>query len=97
MAAYVVARLCVENEEAFARYREMVGPTIEAYGGRYLVRGNHFEVVEGSDRPDRIVILEFPDFESAKRWHESDQYEPVKALRESCAETQMFIVEGLQS
>ncbi|HZJ02718.1 MAG TPA: DUF1330 domain-containing protein [Thermoleophilia bacterium] len=95
MAAYVVARLCISNEQAFARYREIVSSTIESHGGRYLARGNRFEVVEGSDRPERIVILEFPDFETALRWHESEEYAPAKALRESCTETEMLIVEGL--
>ena len=39
MAAYIVVGLEITDPEGFARYREMVPATLEAYGGRYLVRG----------------------------------------------------------
>jgi len=30
-------------------YRSRVAPTVEKFGGQYLVRGGPFEVVEGTD------------------------------------------------
>jgi uncharacterized protein (DUF1330 family) len=40
------------------------------------------------------VILEFPDVEAGRAWWNSPEYEPAKALRQSCAETDMLLVQG---
>ena len=40
-------------------YRSLVAPTVEKFGGRYLVRGGRFEVVEGTYQPARLAMLEF--------------------------------------
>ena len=39
----------------------------EQYGGRYLVRGGESEVLEGERVPNRLVVLEFPDADTARR------------------------------
>jgi uncharacterized protein (DUF1330 family) len=38
---------------------------IEAYGGKFLVRGGRSEAFEGSMRP-ASVVLEFADYEAAR-------------------------------
>jgi uncharacterized protein (DUF1330 family) len=38
---------------------------IEAYGGKFLVRGGRSEAFEGSMRPPSVV-LEFADYEAAR-------------------------------
>jgi uncharacterized protein (DUF1330 family) len=48
-------------------YLERVPGTLTKYGGRYIVRGGQFEVVEGDWQPTRVVMLEFPNMEQAKR------------------------------
>ena len=48
MAAYVIVQIKVNDEEAYARYREQVPATIAKYGGEYLVRGGDMEILEGS-------------------------------------------------
>jgi uncharacterized protein (DUF1330 family) len=40
------------------------------------------------------VILEFPDADTARRWWDSPEYAEAKALRQSCADTKMLLVEG---
>ena len=42
----------------------------------------------------RFVILEFPTLEAAQAWWDSPEYAPAKALRQSCADTNMLLVEG---
>lgn len=41
-------------------YRSRVFATVEQYGGRYVVLGGKFDVVEGDWRPVFLVIIEFP-------------------------------------
>jgi uncharacterized protein (DUF1330 family) len=95
MAAYMLVDLTVNDPEGFATYREMVPPTIAAYGGRYLARGGTITPMEGDWDPKRITVLEFPSVERAKEWWDSPEYAEAKALRMRTAETRMIIVEGL--
>ena len=95
MAAYMIVDLTVNDPEGFARYREMVPPTIAAYGGRYLARGGAISPMEGGWDPARIIVLEFPSVEQAKAWWSSPEYAEAKALRMQTADTKMIIVEGL--
>jgi uncharacterized protein (DUF1330 family) len=72
----------------------MAPDSISLYGGRYLIRGGAVEILEGKWTPKRCVVLEFPSAEQAKAWWSSKEYAPAKAVRQSCAETQMVLVEG---
>jgi uncharacterized protein (DUF1330 family) len=40
------------------------------------------------------VVLEFADLETAKKWWDSPEYAPAKALRQRIATTDMIVVEG---
>ena len=95
MAAYMIVDLVVKDPEGFARYREMVPPTVAAYGGRYLARGGAILPMEGDWDPTRITVLEFPSVEQARAWWDSPEYAEAKALRQRTADTKMIIVEGL--
>jgi uncharacterized protein (DUF1330 family) len=95
MPAYVVVNISVHEPEPYAQYRAMAPPTIAVYGGRYIARGGATEVKEGDWRPERLVILEFPDVASAEAWWNSPEYAPAKALRQACADAQLVITAGI--
>ncbi len=71
-----------------------VPATIEKYGGKILVRGGKFERLEGEWEPKRVVIVEFPSFEQAKRWYDSEDYREPKALRLRTSKANLILVEG---
>lgn len=60
MTAYLVVELAITDPVAFARYRELVHPTVAAYDGRYLVRGGAMVPLEGDWHPERVTIIAFP-------------------------------------
>ena len=95
MAGYVVVQVSIHDPEGFAVYREMVPPTLEVYGGRYLVRGGDWENLEGDWKPERLVIIEFDSVEQAKNWWSSKEYAPAKELREKTTTSKLVIVEGI--
>ena len=94
MAAYVVVNVDVKDPGRYDAYKSMVPPTIAAYGGRFLVRGAPLHEMEGKWPRPRLVILEFPDVDSAKRWWASPEYAEAKALRQANADAELVIVEG---
>lgn len=95
MSTYFIANLDIHDREAFGEYPRLVAPQIEAYGGRYLVRGGDFEILEGGWSPKRLVVLEFPSVEQARRWYDSDDYRELRELRQRAAATDLVLVEGV--
>ena len=95
MPAYVVVEVEVNDPVRYANYKAMVPPSLEAYGGRFLVRGGKVETLEGDWSPKRFVMVEFPSAEQAKAWWASEEYAEAKALRQATARTQMIVVEGV--
>jgi len=95
MAAYVVVQVEVKDAERYEGYKKMVPPSIEKFGGRFIVRGGTVHPMEGTWSPKRFVVVEFPSVEQAKAWWASPEYAEAKALRQATAESQLIIVEGL--
>ena len=95
MPAYVIADLDVTDPAGFEEYRQLVPGTVQKYGGRFLVRGGAVETLEGDWQPKRVVVLEFPSLEQAKRWYNSEEYRDPKALRFKTAKTRLILVEGV--
>jgi uncharacterized protein (DUF1330 family) len=95
MAAYVVVDVDVTDAAKYEEYRPLAAASVEQYGGRYIARGGATEVFEGDRQPNRMVLLEFPDADSARRWYSSDEYGRAKAARAGAATGSFILVEGV--
>jgi uncharacterized protein (DUF1330 family) len=95
MFAYFVVELEITNSAAMEPDQAAVGATIEQYGGRFLVRAGAIELIEGGPSPKRIVILEFADKASIKRWYASPEYQKILPLRLDNSTARAFVVEGV--
>ena len=96
MSAYILVDVTITNPKTFTEYMGQVPQTVTQYGGRYLVRGGETEILEGTWKPLRTVILEFPSMEQAKQWYDSEEYRHPKALRHQSADSNMILVQGLE-
>lgn len=94
MPAYIIVEIAIVDQARYDRYKDLAPPSIAKYGGKYLSRGGATTALEGTWAPERFVILEFADADTARRWWNSPEYAEAKALRQSCAETEMLLVEG---
>ena len=94
MPAYMIVQLKVTDADRFAAYRAAVPGVVEAFGGRYLVRGGEVEVLEGSYDGRRLVLFEFPSVEAIKRFWHSPEYAKVRPLRDNAAEVDAWVVPG---
>ncbi len=56
---------------------------MEPHRGRFIVRGGDDEIGEEHWQPQRIVILEFPDGESARSWCDSPEYQGILPVRQA--------------
>ena len=92
---YVIAQITVTDPDVYTNYVKLVQPTIEAFGGQFLVRGGRSQSYEGTPPGDRNVVIQFPSYEAAQDWYHSDLYAEARALRQSASTSVQTIVEGL--
>ena len=95
--AYWMDRIKVGDEEAYAKYREAAAPLGAKLGGmRMLVMDGPFEVLEGPDDFDKLVIWSHPSFERMVAFHESPEYAAAARFRrESGSVNEIVIAEGI--
>jgi uncharacterized protein (DUF1330 family) len=95
MPAYVIVETDVQDPEQYRLYQAASPDAVHAGSGSFIVRGGELAVLEGDWNPARLVILEFPDLEAARRWYDSPAYQEAKRLREGVANLRMVAVQGL--
>jgi uncharacterized protein (DUF1330 family) len=75
-------------------YRRLSSIAVERFGGRFLVRGGAYEILEGSWQPQRLVIIEFESLERAKAFYDSPEYVAAREARAGVSSFDMVLVEG---
>ncbi|WP_376988916.1 DUF1330 domain-containing protein [Bosea sp. R86505] len=77
---YWIARVDVDNEEEYARYRALNAVAFAKYGAKFVVRGGEYKLARGEGRKHNVV-LEFKDEATARACYASPEYqEAVKHL-----------------
>jgi uncharacterized protein (DUF1330 family) len=93
---YVLANITtIKDPVRYEDYRRLVTPTLDKYGGRFIVRGGNVEALEGTWRPGRLVIIEFPSAERARAWWNSPEYTEAKLIRQATSEGTLLVAEGV--
>jgi len=95
MPAYLIANIEINDAEKIKNYLASTPEILKKYSGQFLVRGGQIWVAEGKWSPKRLVVVEFDSFEKAKEFWNSDDYKSLKKLRQSSADTDMIIVDGI--
>lgn len=95
MSALIIVDIEVTDPVQYEEYKRLASASIAAHGGRYLVRGGASEVLDGEWTPRRLVVLQFDSVEQAKGWRASPEYAEAKKVRQTCARSNMIVVEGV--
>ena len=80
---YWVANVDISDLDEYKKYVAANAEPFRKYGGKFLTRGGKSEIVEDKLRRSRVVVLEFPSFESALACYRS----PRICRREKAART----------
>jgi uncharacterized protein (DUF1330 family) len=93
-AYWVVCYRSIKDAEKLAAYAKIAGPSIQAAGGRFLVRGTPSKTYEGGLN-QRTVVTEFESLAKALAAHDTPGYqEALRALGDG-AERDLRIIEGV--
>jgi uncharacterized protein (DUF1330 family) len=63
MPAYIAVDISINDPVTYDRYKTMAPPSIAKDGGRYLVRGGSTTTLEGSWKPQRLLLIDGPAFD----------------------------------
>ena len=95
MKAYGIEILSdVEMGPAIVEYLERIDGTLAPFGGRFIVHGGPADVREGTN-PGDVIVIEFPDRESATRWYESAAYQEILPLRAEHSDGTILLLDGV--
>ena len=94
MPAYIIAEIQVTDPVAYDEYRPLAAASVARLGGRFIVRGGKVDLLEGEPQPERIVVIEFPDRDTALRWYRSEEYQTALKIRQAASHGRVLLVEG---
>ena len=91
---YWIARVNISDSEAFKEYASKAKLAIEKHGGKYVVRGGKFYILEGKHNFERNVVVEFESVEKAQECFTSKEYQEAKSYRDGKADFNAIVIEG---
>ena len=93
MPAYIAVDPNPADHKKFQTYASAVLETVKTYGGRYTCRWGYPETLEGEWQAHRIVMIEFPTVEQARKLWDSEQYRPLKKVPRECSSARIILVD----
>lgn len=97
MTVYAIAQLRFTDRDAYNRYQSKFMEVFGRYSGRLLAADENPQMIEGSLRPDKIVIMSFPSEDDFRAWSNSPEYLEISKDRQAGAEASVQLVKGLMS
>jgi len=94
MKAYLVLDLAVNDFAGFRKYIAEIPAFIAKHSGRYLVQGVQPTIIEGDWKPDRMVILEFPEREKAEAFLADPEIKDLFKVRHDTTTSKLVLVDG---
>ena len=96
MPAYVIGDIQIIDPTAYRAQVPAALATVARFGGRIVAGGSKIELLDGGPMPERIVIIEFPDAETARRWYRSDDYQAALKVRLASSHGRVFLIDGVE-
>jgi uncharacterized protein (DUF1330 family) len=90
---YWLAQVDVTGPDGYREYLAASQIAFRKYGGRYVIRAGRHEPVEGACR-SRLVVIEFPDYDTALACYRSPDYQHAIGFRKDNAVADVAVVEG---
>jgi uncharacterized protein (DUF1330 family) len=94
MAAYIVARVDVQDWDKYREYMRHTPRIIARFGGKFVARGGEMTTLEGEPETLRLVLIEFPTLKQAKDFYDSPEYKRTKKLRDGAGAAQFVAIDG---
>ncbi len=94
MSAFMIVSVTPHDEEKFCEYESRTLEIVKRHGGAPIARTEQPLVWEADTAPAIGVILQFPDRQAAAAFYHSEEYAPLKHLRQTIADASAVVVES---
>ncbi len=88
----IIAQLKFTDEARYRRYQNAFAPVFAKFNGRLVAAEEEAQVLEGDWPNDKVVILEFPDRDSAMTFQTSPEYQEIASDRVGGADATVLMV-----
>ena len=95
MTVYALAQFTIHDRARYEAYAARFFETMKGHPGRLLAADENPQVVEGEWTGTKIVLIEFPDEASWRRWTFSPEYLEIAKDRIAATEGCVLLVKGL--
>lgn len=96
MATYLIVDTLLDQPERYEEYKLQAKPLVEKFGGEYLARGGNLTLRETDLwSPTRMVLIRFPDADSANLFYDSPEYQAILPISRQSARRTMIMLEGI--
>jgi uncharacterized protein (DUF1330 family) len=94
MKAYLVLDLAINDFAGFSEYIAAIPTHIAKHDGRYIVRGVEPTCIEGDWKPQRMVIIEFPERSNAEAFLSDPTIQDLFRVRHETTTSRLVLVDG---
>jgi uncharacterized protein (DUF1330 family) len=94
MKAYLVLDLSVKDFVGFRTYIAEIPLFIAKHSGKYIVQGVQPTTIEGDWKPERMVIIEFPDREKAEAFLSDPGSRDLFKVRRDTTTSRLVLADG---
>jgi uncharacterized protein (DUF1330 family) len=95
MTAYVIGEVRVKDHDAYLELVPIFDKSHKEYGGRLVARSDEPDTFAGMPAGGRIIVIEFPDLGTARRWWNSTLMKEARDRRDVYRINSIFAVEGI--
>ena len=94
MKAYLVLDFSVKDLSGFRKYIAEIPAFIARHSGKYIVRGVAPTTIEGDWKPERMVILEFPERGNAEAFLADPEIQDLFKVRHETTMSKLVLADG---
>jgi uncharacterized protein (DUF1330 family) len=94
--AFVISEVTVKDQARYlADFIPAVRRTVKAAGAEVVVHGGKLQTLLGAAPASRIVVIEYPSFEAAQAWWNSQAAQAAFTIGARYAGFRQYLVEGV--
>ena len=94
MKAYLVLDFSVNDFSGFRRYIAEIPAFIAKHSGKYIVQGVQPTTIEGDWKPERMVIIEFPERGNAEAFLGDPEIQDLFKVRHDTTTSKLVLADG---
>ena len=94
MKAYLVLDLSVNDFGGFKKYIAEIPAYLAKHSGKYIVQGVQPTIIEGDWKPERVVIIEFPERARAEAFLDDPEIQDLFKVRHATTTSKLVLVDG---